>query len=1111
MRKKFLLLFLVWVSLSRVNSQTLVPNLPDVILDTTTNVPGYIAAFEHDSATHKLYIAGEFQRVGNVNRLGFAVIDLNTGAVLNDLNFIMLRDLPLAGSTVKARMKIFNNSLYIGGEFDSFGNGYLFSVNLFNNNITNIYFDAPLSDFEIYNGKIFTSGAYYLGGSAEYDVNEMDTLGNINWQRSITNGAGEHLSCLAIRNNTLFIGGAFNSFGGVNVKNIARVTLSPNTITSWQPTPAPGPTGNPTCYDVLDMIIYPNDILLNLAKAACANPPNNIAGYDLVSGTYNSQITTLPYLASLEALISENDTMFWYFNSVGLKLYDLKSAFIDPWSPTANGYLTPFFRKAGYLFVGGSFSTLQGAPHKGLGAYCLAPAAPKPQSVFTKACQGQTNIIYMVKAVKGAVSYNWSYTGTGCTIVGTGKNVTLHFTPTATSGTLQISANSYCGAVGDTLFIPFTVYPNPTASAGPDIIFTCSNTVDTLLGSSTTPGVNFGWLGPSFSSNIAINQVTNSASAGNYVLWVTDPASGCKTKDTAKVIFDTLPPVINHNLVPDLLTCKNPVVVLDAAPLYLPGDDLHWSGNSFSQSNPANITAAGIYTLTITSGTNDCISKDTFLVKSNFVQPSISAPLVLDTITCSRDSVQLPASTGSANTVLYWNNSNNDSLLNNSYTHFSGTYVAHALDTSNGCSNQLIRVVSQYTTPPVAQAPAGPFNVNCSFSTVVLNGTSPNPGVILNWSGPNGFSSSSNPITVNTAGYYVLTVTNPQNGCQARDSVEVTLQQILVLQSSNDTTICNGSSASIGSLPLGGTPGFTYSWSNGAGSGASVLVSPNDTTDYIVTITDNAGCVGTDTVRVLVPAALGDSVNTFQPCDPNNPDGEVQAFGTGGIPPYQYAINNGAFQSSGIFTGLNFGTYTVAIRDTLGCSFSFSTVIDTTSLLPAPDFILSTSQVQGDTFVLVDISNPRPDSVKWVLPANCILVNSDPYAPQIIHADTGALQITMMAWFGTCQMQLTKNIVVTLPDTTMANSHNNNGISNLVLYPNPNSGQFTVDVSFYKKQTFAIFIFDAIGNEILRLSFPDSDAASAAINLNNPAPGTYILKVIAEYDSETRTFLIDQQ
>lgn len=1107
MKNKYLLIFITFCFSFSLRAQLLLPNMPAIIGDTLTNAVGHITAFEHDSAKKRLYIAGDFQRVGSANRVGFAVIDLSTGNVLNTLTNIWIMEQAL--SNIRVKMKLYNNKLYIGGDIDPSWQGYLFSINLNDSSITNISYDAPLSDFEVYNNKIYTSGIFYTGQPDEFAVKELDLVGNILWQKSIINTTSEHLSSLAVRNNMLYVGGYFTSFGGVSLNNLAKVDLNTHTITNWQLNPQPGPTAQPTCYDVNDIVAYPNDVLVNVGTAVCGTPANNVAGYSIATGNLNTSIQTIPYQYDVDQLGYENDTAFWYWNNSGLKLYSFQG-YVSSFAAVSNTPGTTHLRKAGYLFSGGSFTTMQGNAHKGLGVFCLAPVKPKQQSVFAKACHGQ-NIFYLVTPVKNATSYNWSYTGTGCSISGTGSSAWLNFSQSATSGTLQVSANSYCGAISDTLKIPFTVYPNPTVNAGPDVRFTCSNNIDTLLGSSSTPNVSYAWYGPGYNSSSAQNQLfSTTATPGNYVLWVTENTSGCKSKDTAVVYFDTLPPTLNHNLSYGWLNCLNNVVTMDAAPLYPGNNTLHWTGNSFSQSNPANVTVSGIYTLTITSGLNDCFATDTFFVSGNTTPPNISAPTALDTLTCLRDSVQLPASSTSINALVYWTNGNGDTLLNNSYTFLSGPYIAHAYDTVNFCTNQLLAAVNQYTTPPIVQLPIGNFDINCSYNTQILNGSSPNIGATLSWSNASGFISA-NPATITQAGTYVLTATHPQNGCMAKDSLIVNLLNTLDINSSADTIICNGTSAILSAAPVGGTPSFIYSWNNGAGNSQTFSVTPTDTTEYFVTITDNVGCVGTDTVIVFVPAPVSDSVNTFQPCDPNNPSGQVQAYGVGGVPPYQFSLNGGAWQSSGVFGNLTFGTYTVSVKDVLGCSYSFYPVIDSSSVMPAPDFILSTTQIQGDTFVLVDISNPRPDSVKWILPAGSSIINTNSFAPQVVHTDSGAFQVTMFAWFGTCQMQLTKNITITLPDTSMANSYNGNGIASLNLYPNPNNGAFTVDVTFYKKQSFGLFIFDALGNELKRLSYSETDSASTTISLNSPAPGTYVFKVIAEYDSETRAFIINQQ
>ncbi len=62
----------------------------------------------------------------------------------------------------------------------------------------------------------------------------------------------------------------------------------------------------------------------------------------------------------------------------------------------------------------------------------------------TQVCPGGTGYVYTVPFVSG-VTYNWSYSGTGHTINGTGNSVTVDFSTAATSGTLSVTATNACG------------------------------------------------------------------------------------------------------------------------------------------------------------------------------------------------------------------------------------------------------------------------------------------------------------------------------------------------------------------------------------------------------------------------------------------------------------------------------------------------------------------------------------------------------------------------------------------------------------------------------------------------------------------------------------------
>ena len=139
------------------------------------------------------------------------------------------------------------------------------------------------------------------------------------------------------------------------------------------------------------------------------------------------------------------------------------------------------------------------------------PVAAARPSKFTSApaivCQGSSGNVYTVPNVPGN-TYNWSYSGTGHTISGTGNSVTVDFNATATSGTLSVTATNACGtspartvnitvnllpvatfSYSGTPYCPNAANPSPTFSGG-GVAGTFSSTAGLVFVSTATGQVN---------------------------------------------------------------------------------------------------------------------------------------------------------------------------------------------------------------------------------------------------------------------------------------------------------------------------------------------------------------------------------------------------------------------------------------------------------------------------------------------------------------------------------------------------------------------------------------------------------------------------------------------
>jgi hypothetical protein len=135
----------------------------------------------------------------------------------------------------------------------------------------------------------------------------------------------------------------------------------------------------------------------------------------------------------------------------------------------------------------------------------------------------------------------------------------------------------------------------------------------------------------------------------------------------------------------------------------------------------------------------------------------------------------------------------------------------------------------------------------------------------------------------------------------------------------------NGSAAA---NPSGGTPSYSYSWSNGATTNA---ISGLGAGAYSVTVTDANGCSAGGGVNVTQPplltstAAPTTNYNGYNVRCHGGNDGAAEAYPVGGVPPYSYLWSNG--QTTKVATGLSATTYTCVITDANGCTTSSSTTL----------------------------------------------------------------------------------------------------------------------------------------------------------------------------------------
>ncbi len=437
-----------------------------------------------------------------------------------------------------------------------------------------------------------------------------------------------------------------------------------------------------------------------------------------------------------------------------------------------------------------------------------------------------------------------------------------------------------------------------------------------------TPSYTYLW------SNGATTQDVSGLEAGTYSVTVTD-ANGC-TDTLSGIEIDEPSELIAILDNPDNVSCFDgsdgaiDITVTGGTPSYT----YLWSNGATTQD--VSGLEAGTYSVTVTDA-NGCT--DT-LSGIEIDEPSELVAILDDSddVSCfdgSDGSIEISVSGGTGAYTYLWSNGATTQDISGLE---AGTYSVTVTD-ANGCTDtlsgieideptELVVTVLLITDASCAGSQTGAIDIGVTGGTASYT---------YLWS--NGATTQD--LSSIGAGNYSVTVTDG-NGC------EEVLSGIMVDDPSSlevvatlvtDTSCFDGNNGAIDITVTGGTPSYTYLWSNGA---TTQDVSGLEAGTYSVTVTDANGCTDTlSGIEIDEPSGLiaildnPDNVSCF-----DGSDGSIEISVSGGTGAYTYLWSNGATTQD--VSGLEAGTYSVTVTDANGCTDTLSGIeIDEPSELVA--------------------------------------------------------------------------------------------------------------------------------------------------------------------------------
>ncbi len=285
---------------------------------------------------------------------------------------------------------------------------------------------------------------------------------------------------------------------------------------------------------------------------------------------------------------------------------------------------------------------------------------------------------------------------------------------------------------------------------------------------------------------------------------------------------------------------------------------------------------------------------------------------------------------------------------------YAGTHYVTITDTEGCTTTDSITIFA----PPALDAIINTSNQYCNNTAdgyITINGTGGTAPYSYQWD-ENAGSSTQDSIYGLLPGFYNVTVTD-DNNCIFTKNIFLSDVAPLGITFLNEHNLCYADSiGSITAVPNGGTPPFSYNWSND-----NLLTDSINTNlvagEYTLTVTDANGCTFIEVTTITEEEEL--ILQTFVEdvtCNGGR-DGSIETSITGGTIPFTYSIDDENYISSSFFPGLAPGYYSVSVQDYNNCITVLDSVEVGEPLAVGVDIYPDTSTIVlnlGDSIILTN-------------------------------------------------------------------------------------------------------------------------------------------------------------
>ncbi len=344
-------------------------------------------------------------------------------------------------------------------------------------------------------------------------------------------------------------------------------------------------------------------------------------------------------------------------------------------------------------------------------------------------------------------------------------------------------------------------------------------------------------------------------------------------------------------------------------------------------------------------------------------------------------------------------------------------------------------------------------------------------------------------------GSFRLVVKDAKNCIDSSSIIQITQPDSFYVQLiKQENNFCFGDTSGVLEIAIsGGTADYFTIWNT---NDNSTSIQNLTTGTYSVTINDANNCVLTESYNITAPAdSISLEVQNFQdPVCASDSNGIIDFDVSGGVPPFDYFLNDRVVTSDSIFD-LPFGKYVIFVRDSMGCF-----KMDSVELFDPPPFDVSlTSQpaqppTYDDGVAMATINGGVPPFDFWWSNGDSTnLTISDLYAGWYIFSVRDA---------NGCFVEESVSV-------SISSSSNDVFLDGKIqIGPNPTDGFLQIDFDLDTFQDFQIKLYSADGQLLTHRNLINIKKNMESLIIDSYPSGIYFLTL--RNDTGWKTFRINK-